>query len=151
MSINNLGLLSNDNEPEHHSSDSLVAALMKARIPTENHEFIRRFTSAVGIVDYRAVVETDKPYVVATRRDGLRDLRIYYGYTTGFTSLEETARLFGEGAAHDAKSPKGTWWVEHPTNQVRPGGERTRNVRREAGFCACGMQLSLTGSCENCD
>jgi hypothetical protein len=97
------------------------------------------------------VVRPDKPFVRATRRDGARDLHIYYGYTTGFTSMDEIASLFGDGAASDANSPKGTWWIEHPTNQVRPGGERSKSVRRESRYCDCGMQLSLTGVCANCD
>lgn len=131
--------------------DSLLAALAKARIPVENHEFIRRFTTAIGIAEFRAVDWSDKPYVVAKRRDGLPDLHIYYGYTTGFTSADEVARTAGDGAVCQPSSRKGTWYVEHPTNQVRPGGERSRSVRREAGFCSCGMQLSLTGTCGSCD
>jgi hypothetical protein len=57
--------------------------MAKARIPAENHEFIRRVTTAIGIAQYRAVVRPDQPYVIARRRDGLPDLHIYYGYTTG--------------------------------------------------------------------
>ncbi|WP_006246556.1 hypothetical protein [Mycolicibacterium tusciae] len=131
--------------------DSLLAALAKARIPAENHQFIRRFTTAIGIATLRAVDSSDKPHVVAKRRDGLPDLHIYYGYTTGFTSEEEAIRAAGSGAACRPSSRKGTWYVEHPTNQVRPGAERSRNTRREGGFCSCGMQLSLTGSCSSCD
>ena len=71
------------------SSDSLTAALSKAKIPSENHGFIRSFTSAIGIAGYD-VVEAGKTYIRATRRDGLPDLHIYYGYTTGFTTEEET-------------------------------------------------------------
>lgn len=133
------------------SSDSLLAALAKARIPAENHEFIRLFTNAIGIEQIRADVSSDKPRVVAQRRDGQPELHIYYGYTTGFRSAEEVTRTAGEGAVCRPSSRKGTWYVEHPVNQVRPGGERARNVRREGGFCSCGMQLSLTGSCGSCD
>lgn len=132
-------------------SDSLIATLTRARIPAANHEFIRRFTSAIGIADYRAVVRPDKPYVIAARRDGLADLHIYYGYTTGFTSEDEIIRAAGKGSGRAPSSRKGTWYLEHPTNQVRPGGERSHSVRREAGYCDCGMQLSLTGVCDNCD
>ena len=134
-----------------HPSDSLLAAMAKARIPAENHEFIRRFTTAIGIAHYLAVVRPDKPYVIAARRDGLPDLHIYYGYTTGFTSEDEIVRVAGLGAGRAPSSRKGTWYVEHPTNQVRPAGERSRSVRREASYCECGMQLSLTGICGNCD
>jgi hypothetical protein len=132
-------------------SDSLLAALSKVRIPAENHGFIRQFTTAMGIVDYVAVSTSDKPYVRAVRKDGLADLHIHYGYTTGFTSEEEIVRFAGKGAGRAPSSRKGTWYVEHPTNQVRPAGERARNVRREAGYCACGMQLSVTGVCGICD
>jgi hypothetical protein len=134
-------------------SDSLLEAMAKARIPAENHEFIRRVTTAIGIAEYRAVVRPDQPYVVARRRDGLPDLRIYYGYTNGFTSEHEIVRIAGSGAERARSSRKGTWYVEHPTNRVRLGGEgeRSRDIRREAGFCSCGMQLSLTGVCGNCD
>lgn len=68
--------------------DSLLSALRKARITSDNHAFIRRITDTVGISEYRAV-EASEPYVIATRRDGLRDLRIYWGYTTGFPTQEE--------------------------------------------------------------
>jgi exonuclease III len=133
------------------SSDSLLAALTNARIPAENHAFIRRFTTAMGIASYQAVVTSDKPHVKATRRDGLPDLHIYYGYTTGFTSEDEIVLVAGSGAERAPSSRKGTWYVAHPTNQVRHSGERSRSVRREAGYCECGMQLSLTGVCSNCD
>lgn len=132
-------------------SDSLLAALAKARIPAANHEFIQRFTAGVGIADYRAVVRPDKPYVIAKRRDSLPDLHIYYGYTNGFGSRDEIIRVAGNDAVSGPSSRKGTWYIEHPINQVRPGGERSRDVRREAGSCECGMQLSLTGVCASCD
>lgn len=132
-------------------TDSFVAALAKARIPVENHGFIRRFTTTIGIAEYRAVVGPDKPYVVATRRDGLPNLHIYYGYTDGFTSEDEIVEAAGAGAERAPSSGKGIWYVAHPINRVRHGGEGSRDVRREAGFCDCGMQLSLTGVCGNCD
>ncbi|WP_081290115.1 endonuclease/exonuclease/phosphatase family protein [Mycobacterium asiaticum] len=133
------------------SHDSLVAALTKARIAAGNHEFIRRFTTQIGITSYRVVDRPDKPCVVASRRDGQRDLHIFYGYTTGFTSEEEIARLFGAGAGSNVNSPKGTWWVEHPVNRVRPSSKPSRDARREGRICDCGMQLSVTGVCSSCD
>lgn len=132
-------------------SDSLLAALAKARIPAENHEFIRRVTAVVGIGEYRAVARADKPYVIARRRDGHRDLHIYYGYTNGFGSEHEIVRVAGSGADRAPSSRKGTWYVAHPTNRVHSRGERSRDNHREAGFCGCGMQLSLTGACGSCD
>jgi len=135
------------NEPP----DSLLAALSKARIPAENHNFIRQFTAAAHIVSYRAVEHTSQPYVIAGRRGGLPDLHIYYGYTNGFTSKEEVVQLAGPGAPSRPSSRKGTWYVEYPVTKVRPAGERVRNVRREGGMCECGMQLSVTGVCAICD
>lgn len=133
------------------SFDSLVAALTKARIAAGNHEFIRKFATAIGITSYRVVDRADKPHVVASRRDGNRDLHIFYGYTTGFTSEDEIARLFGAGAGSNVNSPKGTWWVEHPVNRVRPSSKPSRDVLREGRICDCGMQLSVTGVCSSCD
>lgn len=132
------------------TSESLLSALAKARIPVENHEFIRRITTAIGITAYRAVV-TSQPYVIATRRDGLPDLHIAWGYTNGFTSEEEIISAAGRGFERQPSSRIGTWYVAHPTTKVRLGGERSRDVRREADFCGCGMQLSLTGECASCD
>jgi hypothetical protein len=131
--------------------ESLLAAMAKARIPTGNHQFIRRITAAVGITEYRAVVRADKPYVIAKTGDGLPDLHIYHGYTTGFTTEQEIVVVANSGAGYGPSSRKGTWYVEHPQNRVRPGGRRSADVRREGSFCNCGMQLSLTGVCVNCD
>ena len=137
-----------DGEP----SDSLLSALMKARITSENHPFIRRLTDTVGISGY-TVVESDKPYVRATRRDGHRDLHINWGFTAGFISEEDARRACGgAGDVAPSSSVKGTWYVTHPVTRVYTGSERTRKTRREAGFClTCGEQLSLTGVCGNCD
>jgi hypothetical protein len=130
-------------------SDSLTAALSKAKVPSENHGFIRSFTSAIGIAGYD-VVEASNTYIRATRRDGLPDLHIYYGYTTGFTTEEEISRVAG-GAVRGPSSRKGTLYVEHPESKVRPGTARSADVRREAAFCDCGMQKSVTGVCSSCD
>lgn len=134
-----------------HLPDSLVGALSKARVPAENHEFIRRLTTAVGIAGYQAVANVDKPYVRARRQDGLPDLHTYYGYTNGFASEEEVIRFAGSAAGRGTSSRKGTWYVAHPTNQVRSGSKRSADVRRESGFCStCFVQLPLTGVCGEC-
>ena len=138
--------------PANQPSDSLTEALAKARIPSENHEFILRFTNDIGIAEYR-VVEASKTYIKATRRDGRPDLHIYWGYTNGFTSEEEIVGGAGDAAERKTSSRKGTWYVAHPETKVYDGSARTRSAstRREAGFCDCGMQLSWTGVCANCD
>ncbi len=70
----------------------------------------------------------------------------------GFASEDEIVSILGSGVGrHPSSSPKGTWWVEHPTNQIYDASERSQDRRREAGFCECGMQLSLTGECGSCD
>ena len=134
---------------EQASSESLTEALSKAGIPSENHKFIRDITSAIGIVEYRTIVNSSKTYIRARRRDGRPDLHIAWGYTDGF-SEDELIRI-ASGATRRPSSRKGTWYVEHPVTRVHSGSERSRSTRREAGFCDCGMQLSLTGACANCD
>lgn len=74
-------------------SDLLISALSEARIPVENHEFIREITDAVGVNSYRVVDQAGKPNVVAKRHDGTCDLHIYYGATNGFASEDETVRV----------------------------------------------------------
>lgn len=130
--------------------ESLIAALSKARIPPENHDFIRSMINAVGIAEIR-VVDNAEPYVLAKRRDGRADLHIQWGYTTGFASEEEIISTVGPGFGRAPSSRKGFWCVEHPTTKVRSGGERSKDVRRQADFCSCGMQLSLSGVCASCD
>lgn len=133
-------------------SESLLSALTKARIPSENHPFIQRLTDTVGISGY-SVVDSDRPYVRAVRRDGHRDLRIDWGFTAGFISREDALRACGgAGDVAPSSSVKGTWYVTHPVNRVHKGSERTRKTQREGGFCGgCGEQLPLTGVCGNCD
>ncbi|CAJ1494130.1 hypothetical protein MU0083_000668 [[Mycobacterium] kokjensenii] len=132
-------------------ADSLVGALSKARIPVENHHLIERVTTAAGISEYQAVIGGDKPYVRAIRRNGLPDLHIYYGYTNGFLSEDEVIRFAGSGAGRGPSSRKGTWYLLHPTNQVRTGAKRSDDVRREAKTCpTCYMALPLTGICDEC-
>lgn len=133
-------------------SDCLIAALSEVRIPAENHAFIRDITNAAGVDRYRVVHHVGKSFVVATRFDGGRDLHIEYGATNGFTSEEETIRIAPNAVGRGVRnSEKGNWYVLHPVNYARVGGERSRDVRRKAAFCDCGMELSLTGVCGSCD
>lgn len=131
-------------------TESLIAALRKAGI-SGNHGFIARLVGCVGITDYEARDNPSKPYVIATRRDGGRALHIFHGYTMGFTSREEIQRFLGDTALPEYDDKSGVWWVRHPDNQIREGGTRATDTRRVAGFCPCGMQLSLTGICDYCD
>lgn len=133
------------------TSESLIAALREARIPAENHDFIRGIVNATGVDHFRVVDQTGKPYVAAARRDGSRDLHIYYGATNGFESEEESIRIAPAAVGRGPSSRKGTWYVLHPLNKARVAGERPRNIRRKAGLCDCGMELSLTGACGICD
>lgn len=131
--------------------DSLIAALTEARIPAENHEFIREITKRTGITACRFVDQTGKPYVVATRQDGRPPLHIYYGATNGFTSEDETIRIAPDSVGRGPSSRKGTWYILHPVNEARVGTERAKNVRRKAELCECGMEKSVTGVCGSCD
>jgi hypothetical protein len=38
-----------------------------------------------------------------------------------------------------------------PETKVRPANARSADIRREAAFCDCGMQKSVTGVCSSCD
>jgi hypothetical protein len=136
------------------ANDSLTSALSKARIPSANHAFIRKLTDAVGIAGY-SVVEASQAYIAATRRDGLRELRIHSGYTIGFTT-EEEARRVGAGADTIRRSYKlkSTWLVSHPQHgDLGQRGKSALASRREAAMCSkgCGYPLSLTGVCDHCD
>lgn len=125
--------------------------MSEARIPAENHAFIREITKAADIIGYRVVHHVGKSYIVATRRDGGRDLHIEYGATNGFNSEDEAIRIAPNAVGWGPSSRKGTWYVLHPVNKARVTGERSRDVRRKATFCACGMEMSLTGVCGNCN
>ena len=100
--------------------DSLLAAMAKARIPADNHQFIRRVTAAIGIAEYRAVLSPDKPYIVAKRRDGLPDLHIYHGYTTGFVTEQEIAGV----------ADRMTWSVQVPAATVSDAAAWSSPLRR---------------------
>jgi len=132
--------------------DSLISALTKARIPVANHQFIGRFAAAANIAGYHLVERSDKPYVIARRSDGLPDLHIHYGYTTGFTSEDDVVQCAGtEAKRGPSSSRKTTWYVAHPVNRVRPDGATSRHTGRpSAGICSCGMELPVTGVCGSC-
>jgi hypothetical protein len=137
--------------PADESHDSLISALNKAHIPSANHTFIQLISDAVGISGYHAV-EASTRYVRAFRRGGLGELRIYSGYTIGFTK-DEADRVGVSADTVRQSSKNKTWLVSHPEHgDLEPRGQADRKAQREADFCeGCGEQLSLTGACNNCD
>lgn len=128
-------------------SNSLTELLAKSKITVENHAIIRRLTNAIGVAGYCQ----RSGYIQAVRRDGGPDLWIHYGYTSGFTSEDEVVRVAGNVDRDPSTRRAEVWLVWHPTNGKHSGTTRSRNTRREAPFCDCGMQLSVTGVCGNCD
>lgn len=64
---------------------------------------------------------------------------------------KQIERVAPHAVRRGASSRKGTWYVLHPVNLARVGDERSRDVRRKAPYCECGMELSLTGVCGSCD
>ena len=134
---------------------SLLGALSEAGIASDNYAFVPRLMAAVGIFGYRAK-KVDEPYVIATRRDGLPDLRIYFGYTTGFTTEQEASRLAAALGVEYGPSGKlkGKWYVGHPVNGgLGPRMSSARPKQRETGRCPrCGIyELSVAGTCPGCD
>jgi hypothetical protein len=134
---------------------SLLSALRAAGIKTDNDMFIQRLMNAVGVSGYEPK-KVGEPYVSATRRDGLPNLRVYWGYTTGFTTEEEASRHAAELAVETGPSGKmrGKWYVGHPINGgLGPRPTRDRPNKLEPGKCPnrCGYQLSANGKCPNCD
>lgn len=139
----------------NETTDSLTAALNDAGLASDNHLFIRRLMDSIGIVGY-VPKKASKAYVLAARRDGLPDLRIYWGYTTGFTTEEEAARLGAALGTESGKSGKlkGRWYVGHPVNRgLGPRGGNASTNKREPGKCPrCRIYtLSVTGICPGCD
>ena len=138
------------------TTDALLQALNDAGLASDTHIFVRRLMDAVGVSEYEPKKQKTESHIIATRRDGLPNLRIYFGYTTGFTTSEEAARLAADLGVEWGKSGKlkGKWFVGHPVNHglgPRDGHPRTKKV--EASRCPrCGIyELSLAGSCPGCD
>lgn len=137
------------------SSDSLIAALSKARIPSDNHKYIQQLMGTVGIREYRAMPKSDKPYVVAVREDGLPDLRIFSGYTIGFPTGEEARRIgFGSDTIRASDDAGKVWLVSHPAHgDLDKRGPADRTKIRDPGKCPrCVIyELSVSGKCPSCD
>lgn len=140
----------------NETTDSLIAALNAADITSDNHLFIRRLMDTIGISGYVTKNAQSEAYVLAARRDGLPDLRIYWGYTTGFTTEEEAALLGAALGTESGKSGKlkGKWYVGHPVNGgLGPRGRNASTKKREPDKCPrCRVYtLSVTGICPGCD
>ena len=138
------------------TTDSLIAALNDAGIKSDNHVFVRRLMGAVGIAAYEPKKQKTESYVIATRRDGLADLRIYFGYTTGFTTAEEAAQLAREFGVETGPSGKlrGRWFVGHPVNGgLGPRAGHTPTKKPQPVKCPrCSIwELSSSGLCPDCD
>ena len=128
--------------------ESLIGALVSARIPTENHAFIQAMVASAGLNQFHAV-DVSEPYVSATGNSNFPELRIFWGYTTGFTSEEQASTVCGV-AGERPLSGKGPWFVAHPTNRVRREAQQ-RSHRLKADLCStCSMELPLTGVCDEC-
>lgn len=140
----------------NESTDSLIAALNAADITSDNHLFIRRLMDTIGISGYLTKNAQNEAYVLAQRRDGLPDLRIYWGYTTGFTTEQEAARLGATLGTESGKSGKlkGKWYVGHPVNRglgPRRGNASTKKPEPEKCPRCHIYTLSVTGICPGCD
>lgn len=128
--------------------ESLKSALLRARIPVKNHAFIQSMAAAAGLNQFRAIDVTE-PYVLATGSGLVPDLRIFWGYTTGFESQEQASAVSGV-AGERPLSGKGPWFVAHPTNRVRRESQQ-RSHRPKAALCpTCSTELPLTGVCDDC-
>jgi hypothetical protein len=128
--------------------ESLTRALVRARIPAENHAFIQAMVAAARLTQFRAI-DASEPYVLATGSESIPDLRIFWGYTTGFTTIEQASVVSGV-AGERPVSGKGAWFVAHPTNRVRRESQRS-GYRPKAALCpTCSMELPLTGICDDC-
>lgn len=127
---------------------SLTSALSRARIPTENHTFILAMVAAAELTEFRAV-DASEPYVLATGSGIVPDLRIYWGYTTGFASQEQASAVSGV-AGERPLAGIGPWFVAHPANRVRRESHQ-RSHRPKADLCpTCSMELPLTDVCDDC-
>lgn len=133
--------------------DSFISAWSQAKFPPANRDFVEGFCARVGVSGYRFVSGSNR-YIAAARRDGMGELRIHFGYTTGFTEAE--AEQLGAGAddMRSSSSQRGTWFFTHPVHgdtSLRGANAGTRP--RETSRCPeCNSyELSLTGECPGCD
>ena len=129
---------------------SLAQALAAHRVPTENHELIRAFTTAIGIAAYYE----RGSYIKAERIDAGPPLFINYGWTNGFESEDEVRRATGQGAeCWPSGRGRGQWGVSHPVHRMHGGGGGgAKPDKPDYGTCpSCHLKLPATRRCDDCD
>lgn len=127
------------------SVPSLQRALITWGVPLENHAFVRAAMSTLGVIRYEVMTG----YIKVVRVDGSPDLHIAGGYTNGFASREEALAAAQGGAVDHSSRFDGAWYIEHPANSIRDGGEiGGRDSDRDYGTCPrCFVAFSASGSC----
>jgi len=129
-----------------HSPDALTTLLTRRRVPLENHAAIAAACGAIGISSLR---ETSG-YIVASRSAPGPDLRIYSGWTEGFTSADEAQALEpNAGVEADGDRP-GLFYAKHRANRIGQGGAGGVRSSAEAdyGTCPiCFLRFSASGAC----
>jgi len=122
---------------------SLNEALLAHRVPLENHDFIRGFDTAIGIIEYTGTTG----YIKAKRANAGPELRIHSGYTSGFLSEAEIIATVGDVYREPSSRP-GLWTVLHPVNKVRDGDSAATSAKATYGTCpACTFEFSANGLC----
>lgn len=137
---------------------SLDEAFQKHGTPPENQAAIRRIvegSDVTGFLGYRTYFKIE--------RRGSAALEVHAGYTNGFRSESDAARLAGDLERWPSRRFHGSWGVTHPVARaVRVAPARSSAPRREtvrkpvvpervAEVCpTCFMEMPLTGVCPNC-
>src|SRR4051812_11031337 len=103
-----------------HKLDSLADGFRHRRTTAENEAFVRTLLQGIDVDEFYAC----SGYIKVTRKSGKRPLRIYYGYTNGFHSMDEInspdAPKWKSGRA------KGTFGVNHPDHGTPRNGTRKK-------------------------
>lgn len=141
---------------------SLDEAFQRYRTPTVNQALIRRIAERAGassLVGYRT-------YFRMERSSGGPALEVHPGYTNGFRSESDAARLAGDAERWSSRRFHGAWGVTHPEKGAEPvvatparrssaaprAPRAARQPERVAAVCpTCFMELPATGVCAVCD
>ncbi|MER7796361.1 hypothetical protein [Microbacterium sp. NPDC096154] len=150
---------------------SIEEAFVRYGTPVGNLELLRRIAADVGpagIIGFRT-------YFKIERSAGGPALEVHDGYTTGFRSESDAARLAGDRPRWPSRRFRGAWGITHYETRERPladrakrpagsraSGSRTSAPRataarsgasepREGQVCmSCFQVMPLTGICPNC-